>query len=159
MATSTEVFANVIYSYLEERAKNDSVLAFKYEAKQKDIEGCCKYILAEVKKSGRQFYEKEEIFGMAIHYFDEDIKAPSETDANVRIVVNAELLSKEDRARLDAEARKEAEEQYLESARKKILDERAKADKKKAERKAKAAEEKKKEDALFAGTLFDFNND
>lgn len=112
MATTKNLtpFQESIKSYLDERAKSDETFAASYAKPKKIIEGCCKYIIAEVKKTGRHGFADEEIYGMAVHYYDEyDIKEV-EADTNVSVVINKEVqLSDGDKAKL----RKRAEEQYI----------------------------------------------
>ena len=74
-------FENIIKDYIEGVCKTDEVLAGKYEKSGKDIEGCCKYIKSEAKKkakNGCAVIEDAEVFGWAIHYFDEEMTAPKE---------------------------------------------------------------------------------
>ena len=74
-------FENIIKEYIETACKTDEVLAGKYEKSGKDIEGCCKYIKAEAKKkakNGCAVIADAEVFGWAIHYFDEGMTAPKE---------------------------------------------------------------------------------
>ena len=74
-------FENIIKEYIEGVCKTDEVLAGKYEKSGKDIEGCCKYIKSEAKKkakNGCAVIEDAEVFGWAIHYFDEEMTAPKE---------------------------------------------------------------------------------
>jgi prolyl-tRNA synthetase len=68
----TKQFKEIIKNYLEERAKNDEMFAKSYAKENKSIEGCVNYIFQEVKKSGCCGFADEEIFGMAVHYYDED---------------------------------------------------------------------------------------
>lgn len=73
-------FEQAIKSYLDSRAKEDTLFAKTYAKPHKSIEECCRYIIQEVKKTGRQGFADEEIFGMAIHYYDEDsIKVEGKT--------------------------------------------------------------------------------
>ena len=72
-------FENIINDYIENVCKTDEVLAGKYEKSGKDIEGCCKYIQSEAKKkaqNGCAVIPDAEVFGWAIHYFDEEMTAP-----------------------------------------------------------------------------------
>lgn len=74
-------FENIIREYIESACKTDEVLAGKYEKSGKDIEGCCAYIKSEAKKKaqgGCAVIADAEVFGWAIHYFDEEMKAPKE---------------------------------------------------------------------------------
>lgn len=73
-------FEQAIKSYLDNRAKEDTLFAKTYAKPHKSIEECCRYIIQEVKKTNRQGFADEEIFGMAIHYYDEDsIKVEGKT--------------------------------------------------------------------------------
>lgn len=75
-------FEQVIKAYLDERAAQDPQFATKYANEKKSIEECCKFIEAEVcdmlaNKKGAQSYgmTDAEVFGLAVHYYDEaDIK-------------------------------------------------------------------------------------
>lgn len=70
-------FTKVIEAHLKGVAAQDSQFAEKFEAKMKSdknsIVHCCSYIITEVKKSGRQAFHDDEIYGMAIHFFDEGL--------------------------------------------------------------------------------------
>ncbi len=74
----------------------------------KNIEDCVTYILNEVKKSGCNGFDDDEIYSMAVHYFDTDninIGKP----LNCHIAVNHVVqLTEEEKA----EARRCAIEQY-----------------------------------------------
>ncbi len=65
-------FKEAIESYLEDMASNDKLFAITFSKPYKNIDDCATYILNEVKKSGRQGFADEEIFNMAIHYYDEE---------------------------------------------------------------------------------------
>lgn len=84
---STESFKQTIYSYLENRAKEDALFSKSFAKEKKSIDECINYILNEVKNSGCNGFTDEEIFSMAVHYYDEDdIKNVKPVNANV--VVN-----------------------------------------------------------------------
>lgn len=72
-------FENIIRDYIESACKTDAVLAGKYKKSGKDIAGCCKYIKSEAKKKaqgGCAVIADAEVFGWAVHYFDEGMTAP-----------------------------------------------------------------------------------
>ena len=74
-------FENIIKDYIEGVCKTDEVLAGKYEKSGKDIEGCCKYIKSQAREkaqNGCAVIEDAEVFGWAVHYFDEEMTAPKE---------------------------------------------------------------------------------
>lgn len=70
-----ENFMAVIKQHLDERAKTDKLFAKSYKKKNKSLEGCCNYIMSEAQKlakSGQIAIPREEVFGWAVHYYDED---------------------------------------------------------------------------------------
>lgn len=72
-------FEKIIKDYIESACKTDEVLAGKYEKSGKDIEGCCKYIKSEARKQAKNGFaaiKDDEVFGWAVHYFDEEMTAP-----------------------------------------------------------------------------------
>lgn len=68
----TEQFKTVIQNHLNELAANDPLFAQTLNKENKNIDECINYILGEVMKSGCNGFADEEIFNMAIHYYDED---------------------------------------------------------------------------------------
>lgn len=96
---STEGFNKIIGLHLEELAATDTLFAETLKKPNKNLEDCVKYILNQVKASGCNGFADSEIFGMAIHYYDEDDIKPGKA-INCKVVVNhtAELpaLSVED---------------------------------------------------------------
>lgn len=97
-------FQTEIQSYLEQRAEYDDLFARSYRNPLKNIEDCITYILSEVQKSGCNGFADDEIFGMAVHYYDEaDIEIGKPIDCKV-VVNHAVELTEEEKA----EARKEA---------------------------------------------------
>lgn len=71
MQGSTQ-FNAAIAAYLDKRATEDSQFAKKYANKKKSIEECCRFILGEVEASKRCGFTDDEIYSMAVHYYDED---------------------------------------------------------------------------------------
>lgn len=78
-------FNKVIQEYLEHRAVSDPLFAPKYANTKKSIAECCRYILGEARKRGNQVVmTDEEVFGLAVHYYDEDnIKISDSGKCNV----------------------------------------------------------------------------
>lgn len=68
----SDQFKEAIKSHLDDRASNDPLFAKSYAKECKTIDGCVQYILGEVQKSGRNGFADDEIYGMAVHYYDED---------------------------------------------------------------------------------------
>ena len=108
----TRAFNETIKAYLEERAENDALFAVKFANPSKSVEDCVTYILNSVQKSGCNGFEDDEIFGMAVHYWEEseiEVGKP----INCQVVVNhtVELTEEEkEQARQDAIAKLRDEE-------------------------------------------------
>lgn len=71
MAASNQ-FQEVIKSYLDNKANKDKQFAKKYNNKKKSIEACCNYIIGEVRKLNTTAMADEEVYGLAVHYYDEE---------------------------------------------------------------------------------------
>ena len=103
MKVSTH-FQTAIQSYLEQRAEYDELFARSYRNPLKNIEDCITYILNYVQKSGCNGFDDDEIFGQAVHYYDEaDIEVSKPIDCKVIVNHHVELTEEE-----KTEARKEA---------------------------------------------------
>lgn len=91
----TEMFIRAIKNYLENRAANDAAFAEKFKNEKKTVDGCAAFIIDQVQKSKRCAYADEEIFGLAVHYYDEeDIKECSMPNG-VKIVGPYDLTDEE----------------------------------------------------------------
>ena len=105
-------FKNAIQSYLEQRAEYDELFAHSYRNPLKNIEDCITYILNYVQKSGCNGFTDDEIFGKAIHFYEEaEIEVGN--PINCKVVVNhtVELTEEEkEQARQDAIERLRQEE-------------------------------------------------
>ena len=80
-------FKNVIQDYLNSQAEKDELFAKSLTKENKNIDDCINYILNQVQASGCNGFADEEVFQMAMHYYDEDdlkIGKP----INARVVVN-----------------------------------------------------------------------
>lgn len=92
MEQTKDPFKEAITTYLQEIAQNDKLFAITFSKPYKNIDDCARYILNEVKKTGRQGFADDEIYNMAMHYYDEDsieIGKP----LNAKIVVNHALAT------------------------------------------------------------------
>lgn len=65
-------FKETILNYLTIRANTDDQFREKFENKKKNIDECVNFILNTVKESGCSGFDDEEIYGMAVHYYDEE---------------------------------------------------------------------------------------
>ena len=99
-----------IKNYLDNRAKTDELFAAKYANPKKSIDECCKYITGEAyarAKDGTAVISDEEVYGMAVHYYDEENieirKAPSVKTSSAEPELTEEQQEK---------LRKQAEKEY-----------------------------------------------
>ena len=70
-----ETIQTAIKQYLDNRAATDELFAAKYNNPQKSIQECCQYITGEAyarAEGGTAVISDEEVYGMAVHYYDED---------------------------------------------------------------------------------------
>lgn len=98
-------FKNTIKAYLDQRAETDVLFSFQYSKPDKNIDDCITYILNEVKKSGCNGFTDDEIYNMAVHFYDEDNIEIGMPMNNAHVVVNhfVELTEEEkEQARQDA---------------------------------------------------------
>ena len=122
---SNESFKQAIKAYLDKRAEEDSLFAPKYANEKKSIDECCSYIMGEARKRGNAVaISDEEVYGMAVHYYDEDdIKMNSRPDwalspdAGEKTSVSSsakpvELTEEDKKAARDKAIARLAEEQY-----------------------------------------------
>ena len=104
----TEHFTRTIAEHLNLRAATDPLFAPNLAKPYKNIEDCITYILKQVQQSGCNGFEDDEIYSMAVHYYDEDdLEVGSPVSCHV--VVNHTLVLTEEEK---AEARKQAIQQY-----------------------------------------------
>ena len=68
----TDHFKRTIQMYLEQRAAEDELFAKNYHNPAKNIDDCITYILNYVQRSGCNGFSDGEIYGQAVHYYDEN---------------------------------------------------------------------------------------
>lgn len=115
---ATQAFQDIIKAYLDRFAQDDEMFAEKYRNPNKSIEECCSFIASTVKKMGVCGLDDAEVFGLAVHYYDEDeIKFDK---INYSVVCNQAIeLTEEEKAEAKAEAlRKYQQKMYDEYAKK-----------------------------------------
>lgn len=100
----TDQFKNTIKAYLDERAKTDALFAETYAKPGKNIDDCVTFILNQVKASGCNGFADDEIYSLAVHYYDED-NIDVGSPMNCQVVVNHQVVLTDEEK---AEARKEA---------------------------------------------------
>lgn len=125
----TENFKKVIQWHLTRMATKDALFAPNLVKKGKNIDDCCTYIINTVKATGQCGFSDDEIYSMAIHYFQEDNIEVGGKPANCRIVVNHTIeLTEEEKEKARQDAIKSAQQEaYKKVTTKRIT---AKTDKK-----------------------------
>lgn len=109
----TMAFQDTIRTYLDNMAMSDALFAVKYANLSKSMDDCVTYILNQVQKSGCNGFADDEIFGMAVHYWEENEIEVGNPLTNCKVVVNhaVELTEEEkEKARQDAMNRLRDEE-------------------------------------------------
>lgn len=138
MAKEEEGIKPIILAYLEDRAKNDELFAVAYAKENKNIDECIDFIFSEAHKLGNAVCVSDaEVFGWAVHYYDEDdieINNVSQGERSVSVSAPKVELTDEEMAKL----REQAEKEYIMEVRSELInkDKRAKAAKREKEQQA-----------------------
>lgn len=112
MAQGTDYFKLTIQNYLDARAREDELFAPRYANPKKNIDDCCTFIINQVRQSGCNGFADEEIYSMALHYYDEediDIGKP----VSCKVVVNHRRTDRGGKSRGTAERHTEGRERSL----------------------------------------------
>lgn len=116
---TTDHFKATIKEYLDRRASTDHLFSQSYRKENKDLDSCISYILHQVQKSGLTGFADDEIFSMAIHYYDEDDISVSQAPPCTVIVNRTIQLTDEEIEEAKSQARKRYEQEALQELRKK----------------------------------------
>lgn len=108
---TSNAFKQTIQSYLENRAKTDILFAEKFRNPAKNIDSCCTYILNTVQKSGNNGFEDDEIYGMAVHYYDEESIEVGKPIKGTVVVNHSVELTEEDMQEAKAAAIKRIQDE------------------------------------------------
>lgn len=148
----SQSFKDTIKAYLDQRAQSDPLFATSYQKEGKNLDECCNYIVQEVQKMHVNGLADDEVFGLAVHYYDEDNLGEIK-EVNCKVVVNHTV---------------ELTEEEKEQARKAVLAEFQKEEIAKLRSQKKEPEEKEKKktpakpkpEATFnSPSLFDFGDE
>lgn len=92
-------FEAAIKQFLDNLASEDPAFSKTYHKPNKNVAECCKYIMQEVEKNRKGARAvactDEEIFGLAIHYYDEDDIVVEGPKAKVEVATSAKQPIKE----------------------------------------------------------------
>ena len=149
----TEKFKETIKAYLDKLAESGD-FALSYANPNKNLDECIDYILTQVKSSGCAGFTDDEIFGMAVHYYDEENPGEIKKGIGGQVVVNHHVeLTEEERE----DAKRKALDKITEEEVRKIKEKERKEKERKAKEaeaaRVRAEEQRKKyetEDCLFS---------
>jgi hypothetical protein len=95
---TSNAFKETIKAYLDKRASEDELFAVTYQKENKNLDECCNYVAKCAKDGGFSGYADEEVFGWAVHYYDED-DIKNIKPISGKVVVNHTVeLTEEDKA-------------------------------------------------------------
>jgi hypothetical protein len=113
---STDAFKSTIQAHLNNVATNDELFAETLKNPLKNIDDCITYIMNTVQKSGCNGFADDEIFNMAIHYYDEqNIEVGKAISGKVVVNHHVEITAEE-----KAEMKKKALDDVLADERRKL---------------------------------------
>ena len=110
---ATEHFKQTIKAYLDERAKNDELFAVSYAKENKNMDDCVTFILNQVKRSKCMGLTDEEVYSLAVHFFDEDDIEIGNSIACNMIVNHTVELTEEEKVQARQDALKEYQAEQL----------------------------------------------
>ena len=109
-------FKEIIKDHLDNMAKKDGNFAQIYRKENKNIDECVDYIMSEMRKKGNAVGVKDEVvYGLAVHYYEEDsIKdiKPIAEQCKVSTSRRKVELTDEEREKLKEEVRQEFKDNY-----------------------------------------------
>ena len=148
----SSAFKDKIKAYLDELAEKDEIFGLNYENPAKSLDECCEFIIEQAfqaAQNGRKGMDDPEVYGLAIHYYDEaeigEIKShPCQVLVNENVPLSPEEIE-------------EAKNKALERITQDEINKVKAAEKKKAEAaKKKAEEQKAKAEEMGELSLFEF---
>jgi hypothetical protein len=87
---ASDTFKSIMENYLQETALSDADFASSLSKESKNIDNCLNYIFSEVKKTGLCAFADEEIYALAVKYYNDDsISSPAQTNFKVVIKQSA----------------------------------------------------------------------
>lgn len=104
-----KAFEDVIMAYLKRFAERDETFKKKLENEKKSISECCDFIASEVNRMGVCGLTDAEVFGLAVHYYDEEDVKIELKNMQYHAVANQPIELTDDEK---AEAKKKALEDY-----------------------------------------------
>lgn len=95
-------FEDTIQAYLDKQAETDSRLAERLHTEGKNVHLCCEFIIDEARKRRNRgdhcvVMTDEEVYGLAIHFYDEDFTGSVDGDEHntaVTVSHDTDVVSK-----------------------------------------------------------------
>jgi hypothetical protein len=109
-------FKTTINNHLQSLAEKDPLFAETLKKPKKNIDDCVTYIMNTVKASGKNGFSDDEVYGMAVHYYDEDDLKPGAKVSGTVVVNHKVELTPEELAEAENSARAEAKEKARKTA-------------------------------------------
>ena len=112
----SEFFEQRIKEFIDGQAAKDEAFAAKVNSTKRTVKDCAAWMIEQLaldfKKTGKMGYDDSEIYGMALHFYDEpELKAKGNLSFQGLIMSNQSATrKKEPKVELTAEERKEARE-------------------------------------------------
>lgn len=119
-------FETTIQTYLENRAKTDSLFAETYRKANKSIKECCKYIYSQARNLAKNDnavgVDESTVYGWAVHYYDEDDIKVDKVKERVEVVSPAAEPSKEEKPVQQKPARKKTKQELFDARQLSLFD-------------------------------------
>lgn len=119
---ASNAFKETIKAYLEKRASEDELFAVTYQKENKNLDECCNYVMKCAKEGNCGGYSDDEVFGWAVHYYDED-DIKNIKPVSGKVVVNHSVELTEEDKKLAKEKAMELLIEESKSEQKKALSE------------------------------------
>lgn len=104
-------FKMTIQNYLEERAQIDELFAPRYANPKKNIDDCITFMLNTIRGMGVAGLTDDEVYSLALHYYDEDDIKIGEP-IRCKVVVNHTIeLTEQEKAQARQKAMQKAQEE------------------------------------------------
>lgn len=157
MANNNNAAKEAIKAYLDKRAATDELFAVSYAKPKKNLDECFRYILGEARKRGAEVcMTDEEVFGLAVHYYDEDDIVVPKTAIRAKVSSSKSAQAVELTEEEKEKAREAAIQAYERQCMMEEAEREAKRKKAEADRK-RAGAEKRKQQMASSPSLFDFD--
>jgi hypothetical protein len=126
----SDIFTERIQEFIDKQVAEDAAFAEKVRSTKRTVKDCATWMIEQLaqdfQKTGKMGYDDSEIYGLALHFFDEpNLKAKGNLNFQGLIMSNRPAtrpykpkeLSDEEKARLDVAAREQYKNEQLRKMR------------------------------------------